>query len=397
MANQARAGGLWMLRKGRGIPLFTVLGIRIVADYSWFLIVALIATTLALGWFPAAIPHRTSVQYAFLGFITALFFFASVLVHELSHSIVAVANGIPVRKITLFLFGGVAEILREPSDARTELRIALAGPVTSAVIAAGLWIWYASMGSTPARPGLRLAIEYLAMANTVLLGFNLLPGLPLDGGRVLRALIWRARGNLRRATRAASLAGKVIAGLLALVGVGFLAAAFLMGPTARNAILPGLWLIFIAIFLRQAADSSYRQVLVREALSGVAISSVMVTDPVSVPPEITLSELIERYLLRHHYTAYPVVDGDVPLGVISVGLVKQIQRDRWRTTSVAEAMHPLTDDIALSPGDTIPAAIQKMTASGLAKLPVIRDGKLLGVVTKRDIASYLEIRSDLSG
>jgi CBS domain-containing protein len=172
--------------------------------------------------------------------------------------------------------------------------------------------------------------------------------------------------------------------------------AFLMGARAREAIIPGLWFIFIALFLRQAADSSYRQVLVREALAGVAISSVMVKDPVSVPPDITLSDLIERYLLRHHYTAYPVVDGEVPLGIISVALVKDVPRDRWRSTTVSQAMRPLTDDIALAPGDTLPAAIRKMSASGLTKLPVIRDGRLLGVVTKRDIATYLEIRSDLS-
>ncbi len=386
-----------MLRRGRGISLFTLFGIRIVADYSWFLIVALIATSLAVGWFPTAIPHRTELAYALLGLITALFFFASVLVHELAHSVVAVRSGIPVRKITLFLFGGVAEIMREPADAGTELRVALAGPVTSAAIAAVLWTAYALMGSASARPGLRLAIQYLAMANTVLLAFNLLPGLPLDGGRVLRALIWRARGSLRRATRAASMAGKVIAGLLALAGVGFVVMAFLMGVQAREAIIPGLWFIFIALFLRQAADSSYRQVLVREALAGVAISSVMVTDPVSVPSDITLSDLIERYLLRHHYTAYPVVDGDVPLGVVSVALVKSVPRDRWRSTTVSQAMRPLTDDIALAPEDTLPTAIGKMSASGLTKLPVMRDGRLIGVVTKRDIATYLEIRSDLTG
>lgn len=388
MANMRRARGLTLFRQGRGIPLFTVYGIRIIADYSWFLIVALIAATLAVGWFPTAIPGRNPVQYVLLGVITALFFFASVLVHELAHSVVAVLHGIPVRRITLFLFGGVAEITREPSDAKTELRVALAGPATSALIAASLWVAHAALGDTPSRPGLQLAVQYLAMANTILLGFNLLPGLPLDGGRVLRALIWRATGSLRRATRAASLSGKAIAGLLAVAG--------LLGVLTRVAILPGLWFVFIAVFLKQAADSSYRQVLVHEALSGVAVSSVMLSEVVSVPPDLALSDLIETYLLRHHYTAYPVVDGDVPLGIISVGLVKRVPRAQWKTTTVSMAMHPLTDDIALSPSDTIPTAMQKMASSGLTKLPVIRDGRLLGVVTKRDVAAYLEIRNDLS-
>ncbi len=388
MANAFRARGTALLRQGRGIPLFSVFGIRVVADYTWFLIVALIATTLTIGWFPTTLPDRAPVHYILLGVPTALFFFASVLVHELSHSVVAVLSGIPVRKITLFLFGGIAEISREPSDPGTELRVALAGPVMSAALAAGFWIAYVAMGDESSRPGLQLAILYLALANSFLLGFNLLPGLPLDGGRILRAIVWKITGSLRRATFLASTVGKVIAGLLILAGI--------VGVLSRAYVLPGLWFVFIALFLRHAADRSYRQVLVREALAGIGVTSVMVTDVVSVPPDITLSELIEIYLLRHHYTAYPVVDGDIPLGVISVRLVKRVPQGAWRTTSVAQAMHPLTDVITLSLRDTLPTAMQKMAASGLGKLPVIEDGRLVGVVTKRDIASYLEVRSDLS-
>jgi Zn-dependent protease/predicted transcriptional regulator len=388
MANALRPRGTALLRQGRGIPLFSVLGIRVVADYSWFLIVALIATTLTIGWFPTTLPDRSPLQYVLLGVLTALFFFASVLVHELSHSVVAVLSGIPVRRITLFLFGGIAQISREPSDPGTELRVALAGPLMSAVLAAGFWIAFVAMGENSSRPGLQLALLYLALANSFLLGFNLLPGLPLDGGRVLRAIIWKATGNLSRATFVASTVGKIIAGILVIAGI--------VGVLTRAFVLPGLWFVFIALFLKQAADRSYRQVLVNEALAGVLVTSVMVRDPVSVPPDITLSELIESYLLRHHYTAYPVVDGDVPLGVVSVRLVKQVPRSAWGSTRVAEAMHPLTDEIALAPGDTLPTAMHKMATSRLGKLPVIEDGRLMGVVTKRDVASYLEIRTDLS-
>ena len=177
-----------------------MLGIRVVADHSWFLIVALIAATLTIGWFPSVLPGRSPGQYAFLGVITAFFFFASVLVHELAHSLVASMHGISVRKITLFLFGGVAEIVREPSDPRTELKVALAGPAVSAVLAAAFWTAVLLMGGEPSRPGLQLALFYLAFANSLLLAFNLLPGLPLDGGRVLRALIWKATGSSLRAT-----------------------------------------------------------------------------------------------------------------------------------------------------------------------------------------------------
>ncbi len=372
----------------RGIPLFSVLGIRVVADYSWFLIVALIAGTLTVGWFPSALPGRSAFQYLLLGVITAFFFFASVLVHELSHSVVAVLGGIPVRRITLFLFGGVAEISREPSNPGTELRIALAGPATSAALAAIFWVAVLLMGAEPARPGLRLALWYLGFANTSLLAFNLLPGLPLDGGRVLRAILWRTTGNLRRATYIASMAGKAIAGLLVLGGM----VAILSG----RYIIPGLWFIFIALFLRQAADRSYRQAIVRETLGRVRVASVMTASVVTAPPDISLATLIDTYLLRHHFTCYPVVDAGAPIGIITISLVKHVPRDAWDRTPVADAMVPITDQNSLTPDDGIPLAMEKMAASGFGRLPVIDAGRLVGIVSRRDIMSYLQIRSDLS-
>jgi Zn-dependent protease/predicted transcriptional regulator len=365
-----------------------VLGIRVIADYSWFLIVALIAGTLTVASFPSALPGRSTLSYLTLGVITAFFFFASVLVHELAHSVVAVLNGIPVRKITLFLFGGVAEISKEPPDPTTELKVALAGPATSAALAAGFWAAVLLMGPEPARPGLQLALLHLAVANTSLLIFNLLPGLPLDGGRVLRAIIWKVSKNLRRATYVASTAGKVLAGLLIILGI----VAILSGAY----IIPGLWFIFIALFLRQAAESSYRQIVMREALAGVRVASVMTRDVVTVSPEISLVELIDRFLLRYHFTCYPVVSGDRPVGVITIKLVKHVPRDAWGTTRVAQAMVPITDAVSLTPEDDIPTAIQKMAASGMGRLPVIAGRELVGIVSRRDIMAYLQIRSDLS-
>lgn len=372
----------------RGIPLFSVLGIRVIADYSWFLIVALIAGTLTVASFPSALPGRSTLSYVTLGVITAFFFFASVLVHELAHSVVAVLNGIPVRKITLFLFGGVAEITKEPPDPGTELKVALAGPATSAVLAAAFWAAVLLMGPDPARPGLQLALLHLAVANTSLLIFNLLPGLPLDGGRVLRAIIWRASNNLRKATYVASTAGKVLAGLLIVAGI----VAILSGAY----IIPGLWFIFIALFLRQAAESSYRQILMKEALAGIRVASVMTPDVVTVSPEISLVELIDRFLLRYHFTCYPVVSDGRPVGVITIKLVKHVPRDAWSTTHVADAMLPITDAVSLAPDDDIPTAIQKMSMSGMGRLPVVAGQELVGIVSRRDIMAYLQIRSDLS-
>lgn len=365
-----------------------MLGIRVVADYSWFLIVALIAGTLTVASFPSALPGRSVLTYVALGVITAFFFFASVLVHELSHSIVAVLNGIPVRRITLFMFGGVAEIAKEPPDPRTELKVALAGPATSAALAALFWVAVLLMGPDPARPGLQLALLHLAVANTSLLVFNLLPGLPLDGGRVLRAILWKTTRSLRRATYVASTAGKVVAGLLVLAG--------LFAILSGRFIIPGLWFILIALFLRQAADASYRQIVMREALAGVRIETVMTRDVVTVSPEITLAELIDRFLLRHHFTSYPVVQDSTPLGLITIRLVKHVPREDWDRTRVAAAMIPVDDATSLSPDDDVPTAMQKMAASGLGRLPVIAEGRLVGIVSRRDIMAYLQIRSDLS-
>jgi len=381
-------GSLSFLRHG-GIPLFTVFGIKVVAHYTWFIIVALITWVLSVGWFPRELPGRSLPQYVFLGAITAFFFFASVLMHELMHSVVAVRNGIPVRRITLFLFGGVAEILKEPSDPGTELKVAIAGPAASAVIATGCWAAVVMMGPETARPGLREALTYLAITNTVLLGFNLLPGMPLDGGRVLRAIIWKLTGNLRRATRIASATGQAIAGVIVLVGI---ATAIL-----SQSIWPGLWIVLIALFLRQAADAGYRQLLVREAIAGVRVTSVLTPEAVTVPPDLALSELIERFLLRYHFTSYPVMSEGHPVGLVTLRSIKRVSRDRWATTRVDEVMLPITPETCLRPEDDIPTVLSRMDAVGQSRLPVVdAAGSLVGIVSRRDVMAYLQIRSDLS-
>lgn len=377
------------LGRGRsaGIPLFSVLGIRIVADFSWFLVVALIAGTLAFGWFPETIPDRTTAQYVILGIITSFFFFASVLVHELSHSIVAVLSGIPVRRITLFLFGGIAEITREPPDPKTELRIAIAGPATSAVLALAFWIAVAVLSASTERSALQGAFAYLAIANSFLLGFNLLPGLPLDGGRILRAAIWKSTGDLRKATRVASLAGKAVAGALIVAG--------LVAIISRSYVIAGVWLIFIALFLRQAADFSYRHVVTRQRLGGATVRDVMTAEVVAVPAATTIRDLVDRFFLHHHYICYPVVQDTSAVGFIAIKDVKGVPQEAWERTRVTEVMTPIGPDTSLAPDDDVETATRKMASSGCWRLPVLEAGRLAGIVTRRDIMHYLEIRADL--
>jgi Zn-dependent protease/CBS domain-containing protein len=389
MARFQRPGGIQDLLRHGGIPLFSVFGIRVVVHYTWFIIAALITWVLAAGWFPGELPGRPASHYIILGAITAFFFFASVLLHELSHSIVAVRNGIPVRRITLFLFGGVAEILREPSDPGTELKVALAGPAMSALIAVSCQIAVVLMGVDSARPGLREALIYLRMTNTMLLVFNILPGLPLDGGRVLRAIVWRVTGDLRRATRVASASGQAIAGVIVLAGV----ASMLL----FRSFMAGLWIILIALFLRQAAGAGYRQLVMRDAIAGIRVASVLTPDPVTVGPDVTLSELIEQYLLRYHFTTYPVMSDGRPVGLITLRGVKRIRRDLWAATRVVDVMMPITQEVCLRPDDDIPTAISRMDSLGQSRLPVVgADGELVGIVSRRDVMAYLQIRSDLA-
>jgi len=388
MARQTAKKRTLGLNHDWAIPLFTVLGIRVRAHYSWFLIATLIAGSLTVGWFPSVLPGRGLAQYVALGVITAAFFFASVLVHELAHSIVAVLHGIPVRRITLFLFGGVAEITAEPSDPRTELRIALAGPAMSAILAALFWIGVIVMGARTGRPALQLAFLYLAVANTFLLAFNLLPGLPLDGGRVLRAILWRVSGSLRRATYVASLAGKGVAGLLVIGG--------LVGILTGRFVIPGLWFIFIALFLRQAAESSYRQVVTRQALGGKTVRDVMTREVVTVPSGTRVTDLVEGYFMLHHHICYPVADGDRVLGFVTIRDVKRVPRDRWPDTVVDELVTGLDKMNTLSPGEPVPAAAQKMATTGCGRLLVLDGGRLAGIVTRRDIMNFIRVRSELS-
>ncbi len=364
------------------------MGIRIVADYSWFIIAALIAGSLSMGWFPSVLPNRSLLQYISLGLITAFFFFASVLVHELAHSIVAVLHGIPVSKITLFLFGGVAEISREPDDPATELKVALAGPAVSAVLAAAFWGAVILTGLRSGRPAAQLSFLYLAIANTFLLGFNLLPGLPLDGGRVLRAIIWRVTGSLKRATYIASITGQALAGLMIILG--------LVTILFAKQIVTGLWLIFIALFLRQAAEASYRQGTMKRALRGATVADAMTRDVVTVSPAITLTALVDEHFLHHHFICYPVVEGDRTLGLVSIKDVKHVPRERWTEMHVGDILTLLSSENTLASTDGIPSAMRKLAASGFGRLPVVDHGRLVGIVTRGDIMRNLEIRSDLS-
>ena len=316
---------------GKRWRLFRLFGISINVDPSWLLIFFLVAWTVG-GLFAKVAPDLTPESAWGLGLFTALAFFACIVLHELGHSLVARRTGIPVENITLFLFGGVAEIGGEPPSPGKEFGMAIAGPVVSAVLAAVFW----ALSVAGAQQGwpvvLRLVCEYLAYINVAVLLFNMVPAFPLDGGRVLRAALWAGTGSLRKATRWASRGGQAFAWLLIVWGL-------FQTFSGYGAGFGGLWLVLIGFFLNTAARQSYRQVVVRQALEGVPVSRLMKADAVTVPPTLSLAEWVEQYVYRQQQRAYPVVWDGVLKGVITTADLSAYPRDEWDLRTVGEAMH----------------------------------------------------------
>ncbi|MBI5971065.1 MAG: site-2 protease family protein [Deltaproteobacteria bacterium] len=365
----------------RGIKLFKVLGIRISVDYSWFIVFALFAWSLAYGYFPSKHPGLGSGAYMAMGAVASLLLFACVLAHELAHSYTSNKLGLAIKEITLFIFGGVARLTKEPEDAATELKIAIAGPLASAALALIFW------GVSSITDGIIFApaqaiIEYLAMINMALLIFNMIPGFPLDGGRVLRSVWWGRTGDIKKATRAASAIGKGFAVFLILTGVFYM----FMGNFA------GLWYVLIGVFLRQSAHTGYRDVLMKDALHGVKVKDLMTRGAVTLDETATLSDVIEKYFFKYHYVSFPVVSAGRLVGMLSVNAARVIEKEKWPSVTAGDVMARFGPDDALSPEDFASAALVKMEDAG--RLPVAEGGRLLGIISRRDILKAIEFKAE---
>ncbi|MBW1991633.1 MAG: site-2 protease family protein [Deltaproteobacteria bacterium] len=369
----------------RGITLFRVAGIRISLDISWFVIFVLVLLALSAGYFPRHFPGQTSQTYWIAGFIATLLFFASVLIHELAHSLVAIRSGIEIPEITLFIFGGVSRLAQEPKDPETELKIAVVGPLSSFALAAFFWILQAFLRGL--QPSMIVAVfGYLAWINLALGIFNLIPGFPLDGGRIFRAIWWRRTGSLTRATKIAADMGKGFA--LALMFLGGL-------QIFTGALISGLWLVFIGMFLRGMSIQGYEEVVVRKALEGVRVEEVMVREVISVPPDITVADLVHDYFLQYAYRGFPVKENGRVLGVVSLTAVKSIPRDRQPYTLVRDILTPLKDTMLIEQEASLADALVKMSREGEERLLVMSNGQLLGMVTKTGLLRFIQIRQVL--
>ena len=327
-------------------------------------------------------PDLPLIAYALIGLATALAFFTCILLHEFGHALVAKALGTPIRGITLFLFGGVAEMENEPGSAGSEFLIAVAGPAVSAVLAVFFWL---ASGLAEA-PELALPLRYLVRINLSVLIFNLVPAFPLDGGRVLRSALWGAMRNLRRATYWAALSGQAFAWLL--IGLGGL--LFFAG-----AIPAGIWLVLIGLFINMAARSSYEQILVRQVLTGEPVSRFMTRELIVVPPGSNLRSWVEDYVYRYHRKVFPVVSNEHLEGVISTRVLTQYPREEWDHHTVAEAMKKDVETISISPDADALDALRKMQRTGSSRLLVINKERLVGIVSLKDLLSFLDLKLEV--
>ena len=370
----------------KGFKLFKVIGIQISLDYTWFIIFALVAWTLSQGYFPSVVPGLAMWIYIAMGVVSSLLLFASILLHELSHSYVANRLGMDIRGITLFIFGGIAELSREPDDPRMELKIAIAGPIASGVLAILFWLIKEGLTAMALFPLVASVCSYLVIINIVVVIFNMIPGFPLDGGRVLRAIWWMKSGDLQRATMVAGRVGKGFA--LFLIFFGIL-------QTFTGNIIGGLWMVFIGIFLQQAAESGYREVLIRNSLSGIRVGDVMTREVVTVHPDDSLQVIVDDYLFRHHCVSFPVVAASRLVGMLNLGDIRAVPKEKWRETRVRDVMEPVTQHSLASPEETAIEVLSKMATLGVGRFPVVHMGKLVGIISRRDIMKLMAFKREL--
>ncbi len=372
---------------GKRITLFKLFGFEVRIDLSWLILGLLITWSLAKGIFPFQYKNLALATYWWMGVAGAIGIFMSIVFHELCHSLVARRFGLPMRGITLFIFGGVAEMEDEPPSAKAEFLMAIAGPASSVVLSLVFYI-ILSVSSGVLIVPVHGVLGYLAIINLVLAIFNLLPAYPLDGGRVLRSILWRWKKNMRWATRVASQIGS---------GFGIILTFYGLLNVLFGNFIAGIWQAMIGMFLRTAALSSYQQVLMRKALEGETVERFMEKNPVTAPASISIKDLVEKYIYTYHYKMYPVVDDGNLLGCITTRRVKEIPQEQWGGRTVGESLVQCSMDNAVSPNVDAMKALSIMNRTGNSRLMVIDKDRLVGIITLKDIMGYLAVKLDLGG
>jgi Zn-dependent protease len=373
---------------GKKIHLFTILGFKVGIDFTWSFLAILVAWSLASGLFPVYYKGHSVATYWWMGAAGALGLFLSIVFHEFWHSVIARHYGLPMKGITLFIFGGVAEMEDEPANAKTELLMAIAGPISSVVLG-GVFLALSRGGVAANWPEpVWGVLQYLGWLNIVLAAFNLIPAFPLDGGRVLRSILWAAKGDLRWSTRIAAAFGSGAGVLLILLGlVAFISGSF----------ITGVWYFLIGLFIRGAAQMSYRQVLVRRALGGEPVSHFMQPNPVTVPPSLSIRELVNDYFYKYHYKMFPVSRNGALEGCISSKQIKEIPREQWEQRSVQDVLAPCSMETTVSADTDAMKALSIMNRTGNSRLVVVEGDHLVGIITLKDMLKFLDLKMDLEG
>ena len=364
------------------LTLFRLRGIEVGVHVSWLIVFGLVTWSIAMGFVPQALPGIAPVEAWIIGAISAVLLFASVLLHELAHSFVAISRGLPVHSITLFLFGGVSNLSGDSKDPRTEFLIAIVGPLTSFAIAGAALL----LANFPLDERIGVVVTYLIVVNALLGAFNLIPGFPLDGGRVFRSIIWRATGSVRRATEIAAAVGQ-------LVGFGFVAWGILR--VFDGDLLGGLWTAAIGIFLQSAAGSSVQQLALEQRLRSVRVRDAFTPDDDAAAPELTISELIEDHILGRKRRAVLVTENGQLVGIVTIGDLQKVPSGSRGRTTVREVMTGLDGIVTTSPGTSLREAADVLARHGFDQLPVVEDGRPLGAITRADIMREFQIREAL--
>ncbi|HEX6303024.1 MAG TPA: site-2 protease family protein [Anaerolineales bacterium] len=391
---------------GRGFRLGRIFSIEVNIDWSWVFIFVLVAWNLT-SVFGQFHPEWGLTLQISIAVLAALLFFASVLAHELAHSLMAQAQGVPVRNITLFLFGGVSNIQRQPPSARAEFLITIVGPITSIVLGI-IFLLIANLTGGAANVSvtnpqqliqqldpLTTLLAWLGPVNILVGLFNMIPGFPLDGGRILRSIFWVATDNLRKATRWASWVGQGVAWLM--IGAGIAMVFGVQIPFLGTGFVSGLWLAFIGWFLNSAAVQSYQQIVVQDILEGTQVKEMMRRNPPTVSPNQSVHSLVHDHIMGSDEHAFPVLEDDKLVGLVTLQDVREVQRDKWQQVTVAQIMTPTEELATVAPEEDASDAMTKLSHRDVRQLPVVENGKLVGVLRRRDIVQWMQLQSDQSG
>ncbi|HUO41588.1 MAG TPA: CBS domain-containing protein [Methylomirabilota bacterium] len=368
------------------VKLGKIMGIPVRIHYTLWLVFILIAWSLAYGYMPRQYPGLSTLTYWGIGIGSAIILFGSILIHELSHSYVAKRHGLPIARITLFFFGGVSEMTEEPQDPGLEVKMAIAGPLMSFLIAGILGgAWYMSEITKTLVP-ITAMLGYGALINGILGVFNLIPAFPLDGGRVFRGSLWKRSGNLIGATKVATRISEILS-LLMMFG-GFILIIV-------SDFVDGLWIVVLGWFIKSGAETSLRQTLIGETLSGVTVSDLMTRNVYTISPDITVDQLVSDYFLVNRHQGYPVVRDGKILGVVTLQSVRSIPKDLRSSTKVEQAISHGEPPICVKPTLSALDAMHKMVREKVGRLLVMEDGSLVGIVTRGDLMRIIQTRQEL--